>query len=140
MRILWKKVLVQKFFFANMSIKTAIFIIFQIRQKYWILWGKPVPTPCFRAKIEWFLTKCHLFGGFSVFGQKRAPCKKFEKSGLAIPHEFWLPFIWIQPFDSRTPTHMRKGGGAEPLHCIPSIGVYIYIYIYERVIESSTKF
>ena len=23
---------------------------------------------------------------------------------------------------------MRKGGGAEPLHCIPSIGVYIYIF------------
>ena len=101
----------KKKFFAStlLSIKSAIFKIFPIRQKYWILWAKPVLTPCFALKSDDFY-KMPFFGGFSVFGPKRAPEKKIQQKRLAIPYEFWLPFIWIQPFVSRTPTHMRKGG------------------------------
>ena len=91
--------------------------------------GQAASNAVFHVQIGWFLTKCHVFGGFSVFGPKKAPCKKIQKNRSAIPYEFWLPFIWIQPFDSRTPTHMRWGGAPSPLHCIPSIGVYIYICI-----------
>ena len=122
----------KKKFFAStlLSIKSAIFKIFPIRQKYWILWGRPVPTPCFALKSDDFWQNATFLADFWFLAQKGPPKKKIQQKRLAIPYEFWLPFKWIQPFVSRTPTHMRKGGAPEPLHCIPSIGVYIYTYIY----------
>ena len=117
----------KKFFCINTFVhKIRNFYNFSNPSKILNSIGQAGSNAMFRAQIGWFLTKCHLFGGFSVFGPKRAPEKKIQQKRLAIPYEFWLPFIWIQPFVSRTPTHMRKGGGAEPLHCIPSIGVYMY--------------
>ena len=102
----------KKIFFAStlLSIKSAIFKIFPIRQKYWILWAKPVLTPCFALKSDDFWQNATFLADFRFLAQKGPPKKKIQQKRLAIPYEFWLPFIWIQPFVSRTPTHMRKGG------------------------------
>ena len=129
MRILWTYR--QKFFFVSTLVhKSAIFIIFQIRQKYWILWGRPVPTPCFALKSDDFWQNATFLADFWFLAQKGPPKKKIQQKRLAIPYEFWLPFIWIQPFVSRTPTHMRKGGGpwASTLYSVHRC-IYIYIQI-----------
>ena len=63
-----------------LSIKSAIFKIFPIRQKYWILWGRPVPTPCFALKSDDFWQNATFLADFRFLAQKGPPKKKFNKN------------------------------------------------------------
>ena len=63
------------------------------------------------------------FGGFSVFGPKKTPEKKIQKNASL----YLMNFDYLS-YESNLlilghPHICDRGGGAEPLHCIPSIGV-----------------
>ena len=88
--LLTKLLVVQKFVW-NIIFSSSIYLFFFFHEK------------CCQMNMK----KCHILEDFRFLAQKRPPEKKLKKKRLAIPYEFWLPFIWIQPFDSRTPTHMR---------------------------------
>ena len=72
----------KKTFFAStlLSIKSAIFKIFQIRQKILIVWVKPLLTTCFAFKSDDFWQNAAFLEDFRFLAQKRPPVKKFEKN------------------------------------------------------------
>ena len=88
----------------------------------------------FCAQIGWFLTKCHIFRGFSIFWpQKDTLKKKLKKKALL----YLMNFDYLS-YESNLlilghPHICYRRGGPEPLHCISSIGVYIYILHNKRV-------
>ena len=118
----------KKNFFAStlLSIKSAIFKIFQIRQKILIVWVKPLLTTCFAFKSDDFWQNAAFLEDFRFLAQKRPPVKKFKSKAS----------LYLMNFDHLSyesnllilghPPICERGGGAEPLHCIPSIGVYIH--------------
>ena len=127
MRILWTYC--KKKFFAStlLSIKSAIFKIFPIRQKYWILWGKPVPTPCFALKSDDFWQNATFLADFRFLAQKGPPVKKLKNQASL----YLMNFDYLS-YESNLlilghPHICERGGDPKPLHCIPSIGVCIYI-------------
>ena len=75
-------------------------------------------------------TKCHFLADFRFLAQKGPPKKKFNKNASLYLMNFdYLSYESNLLFLGH-PHICERGGGAEPLHCIPSIGLYIHIYIY----------
>ena len=65
------------------------------------------------------------FGRFSVFCPKKTPEKKFKNNASLYLMNF--DYLSYESNLSILGHPHICDRGAEPLHCIPSIGVYIYI-------------
>ena len=90
--------------------------------------GQAGSNAVFRAQIRWFLQNAIFWRIFGFWPKKGPRKKKFNKNA-------WLYFMNFDylSYESNLlflghPHICERGGGAEPLHCIPSIGVYIYTY------------
>ena len=74
------------------------------------------------------MKKCHILEDFRFLAQKRPPEKKFKKNASLYLMNFdYLSYESNLLILGHPHICDRGGVGPEPLHCIPSIGVYIYI-------------
>ena len=122
----------KKIFFAStlLSIKSAIFKIFPIRQKYWILWAKPVLTPCFALKSDDFWQNATFLADFRFLAQKGPPKKKFNKNASLYLMNFdYLSYESNLLFLGHPHICERGGPWASTLYSVHRC-IYIYIYIF----------